>query len=82
MRLTILGLGSSWMHETECHETSPIVGEYEEPPCLWIDTFRVEYLASHPGWGFHLWSDDEAMDRDGRRVGQKADAAHIGHPPK
>ncbi|CAJ1337075.1 unnamed protein product [Effrenium voratum] len=31
----------------------------KEPPCLWIDTFRVEYLASHPGWGFHLWSDDE-----------------------
>eukprot|EP00435_Cladocopium_sp_Y103_P073546 s111_g44.t1 len=31
----------------------------KEPPCLWIDTFRVEYLAANPGWGFHLWSDDE-----------------------
>eukprot|EP00913_Durusdinium_trenchii_P032700 g30609.t1 len=30
-----------------------------EPPCLWIDTFRVEYLAANPGWGFHLWSDEE-----------------------
>eukprot|EP00928_Gymnodinium_smaydae_P088273 TRINITY_DN72386_c0_g1_i1.p1 TRINITY_DN72386_c0_g1~~TRINITY_DN72386_c0_g1_i1.p1 ORF type:complete len:865 (-),score=147.00 TRINITY_DN72386_c0_g1_i1:245-2839(-) len=30
-----------------------------EPPCLWIDTFRVEYLAKHPEWGFHLWSDEE-----------------------
>jgi len=29
-----------------------------EPPCLWIDTFRVEYLAEHPEWGFELWSDD------------------------
>ena len=32
----------------------------QEPPCLWIDTFRVEYLAANPGWGFHLWSDEEA----------------------
>ncbi|CAL1143076.1 unnamed protein product [Cladocopium goreaui] len=31
----------------------------KEPPCLWIDTFRVEYLAANPGWGFHLWSDEE-----------------------
>lgn len=31
----------------------------KEPPCLWIDTFRVEYLAAHPDWSFHLWSDDE-----------------------
>ena len=26
---------------------------------MWIDTFRVEYLAANPGWGFHLWSDEE-----------------------
>ena len=32
----------------------------QEPPCLWIDTFRVEYLAQNPGWGFHLWDDAEA----------------------
>lgn len=30
-----------------------------EPPCLWIDTFRVEYLAAHPGWGYELWSDEK-----------------------
>lgn len=35
------------------------VSASEEPPCLWIDTFRVEYLAEHPSWGFHLWSDEE-----------------------
>ncbi|CAE7942699.1 unnamed protein product [Symbiodinium sp. KB8] len=35
----------------------------KEPPCLWIDTFRVEYLAAHPDWSFHLWSDDEVHDR-------------------
>jgi len=33
-----------------------------EPPCLWIDTFRVEYLAAHPGWGFELWSDDKVAE--------------------
>lgn len=31
----------------------------KEPPCLWIDTFRVEYCAAHPAWGFVLWSDEE-----------------------
>lgn len=31
----------------------------KEPPCMWIDTFRVSYIDSHPGWGFHLWSDDQ-----------------------
>lgn len=31
----------------------------KEPPCLWIDTFRVDYIAAHPEWGFELWSDEQ-----------------------
>eukprot|EP00931_Biecheleriopsis_adriatica_P086147 TRINITY_DN60866_c0_g1_i1.p1 TRINITY_DN60866_c0_g1~~TRINITY_DN60866_c0_g1_i1.p1 ORF type:complete len:858 (+),score=154.41 TRINITY_DN60866_c0_g1_i1:90-2576(+) len=31
----------------------------KEPPCLWIDTFRVEYCSQYPSWGFQLWSDAE-----------------------
>lgn len=30
-----------------------------EPPCLWIDTFRVDYLSAHPEWGFELWNDEK-----------------------
>jgi len=30
-----------------------------EPPCLWIDTFRVDYCGANPGWGFEMWSDDQ-----------------------
>jgi len=30
-----------------------------EPPCLWLDTFRVDYMASNPGWHYHLWTDTE-----------------------
>jgi hypothetical protein len=30
-----------------------------EPPCLWMDTFRVDYCEAHPGWGFTMWSDDQ-----------------------
>lgn len=28
-----------------------------EPPCLWIDTFRVDYCGAHPSWAFELWDD-------------------------
>mmetsp|Transcript_21902 Transcript_21902/g.49988 ORF Transcript_21902/g.49988 Transcript_21902/m.49988 type:complete len:845 (+) Transcript_21902:94-2628(+) len=31
----------------------------KEPPCLWMDTFRVDYLAANPEWGFTLWSDEQ-----------------------
>eukprot|EP00443_Scrippsiella_acuminata_P070121 CAMPEP_0115487882 /NCGR_PEP_ID=MMETSP0271-20121206/61183_1 /TAXON_ID=71861 /ORGANISM="Scrippsiella trochoidea, Strain CCMP3099" /LENGTH=744 /DNA_ID=CAMNT_0002915943 /DNA_START=60 /DNA_END=2292 /DNA_ORIENTATION=+ len=30
-----------------------------EPPCLWIDTFRVDYCEAHPSWGFKMWSDEQ-----------------------
>jgi len=30
-----------------------------EPPCLWIDTFRVDYCEAHPSWSFEMWSDDQ-----------------------
>lgn len=30
-----------------------------EPPCLWIDTFRVDYCEANPGWGFEMWSDEQ-----------------------
>jgi len=30
----------------------------KEPPCVWIDTFRVDYLAANPDWGFTLWNDE------------------------
>jgi len=29
----------------------------KEPPCLWIDTFRSDYLEAHPDWKFELWDD-------------------------
>eukprot|EP00927_Polykrikos_kofoidii_P071237 TRINITY_DN67532_c0_g1_i1.p1 TRINITY_DN67532_c0_g1~~TRINITY_DN67532_c0_g1_i1.p1 ORF type:complete len:390 (+),score=46.64 TRINITY_DN67532_c0_g1_i1:94-1263(+) len=31
----------------------------EEPPCVWIDTFRIDYLAAHPRWRHELWDDDK-----------------------
>lgn len=31
----------------------------KEPPCLWIDTFRVGFLAAYPEWRFELWSDEQ-----------------------
>jgi len=31
----------------------------KEPPCLWIDTFRVSYLEAHPEWRFEMWSDEQ-----------------------
>ncbi|CAE8666188.1 unnamed protein product, partial [Polarella glacialis] len=31
----------------------------KEPPCLWIDTFRIDYLEANPDWKFELWSDDQ-----------------------
>jgi len=34
----------------------------KEPPCLWIDTFRVDYLEKFPDWGFKMWSDAEVVD--------------------
>eukprot|EP00929_Paragymnodinium_shiwhaense_P103602 TRINITY_DN6721_c0_g1_i2.p1 TRINITY_DN6721_c0_g1~~TRINITY_DN6721_c0_g1_i2.p1 ORF type:complete len:650 (+),score=185.62 TRINITY_DN6721_c0_g1_i2:71-2020(+) len=30
-----------------------------EPPCLWIDTFRCDFLKKYPSWSFNLWSDDQ-----------------------
>ncbi|CAK0908894.1 unnamed protein product [Prorocentrum cordatum] len=30
-----------------------------EPPCLWIDTFRVNYCEEHSAWGFEMWSDEQ-----------------------
>lgn len=31
----------------------------KEPPCLWMDTFRVDYMAANPGWQYWLWTDTE-----------------------
>lgn len=31
----------------------------KEPPCLWIDSFRSDYLEAHPDWSFEMWSDEE-----------------------
>jgi hypothetical protein len=30
-----------------------------EPPCLWIDTFRSDYLEKYPEWKFEMWSDEQ-----------------------
>jgi len=30
-----------------------------EPPCLWIDTFRVDYCTAYPDWKMELWSDEQ-----------------------
>merc|ERR1712216_623432 len=31
----------------------------KEPPCLWIDTFRFDYLEKHPEWKFEMWRDEQ-----------------------
>lgn len=30
----------------------------KEPPCLWLDTFRSDYLEAHPDWSYEIWSDE------------------------
>lgn len=32
----------------------------KEPPCVWLDTWRVSFLSSHPGWEYTLWTDVQA----------------------
>ncbi|OLP82875.1 putative glycosyltransferase [Symbiodinium microadriaticum] len=30
----------------------------KEPPCLWLDTFRADFIEAHPDWRYELWSDE------------------------
>eukprot|EP00913_Durusdinium_trenchii_P007720 g7250.t1 len=45
--------------ELKCHwgVCSSLLGR-EEPPCLWLDTFRADYLEAHPDWSYEIWSDE------------------------
>uniref|UniRef100_A0A7S1AG96 Alpha 1,4-glycosyltransferase domain-containing protein n=1 Tax=Noctiluca scintillans TaxID=2966 RepID=A0A7S1AG96_NOCSC len=31
----------------------------KEPPCLWLDTFRIDYISKYPDWTYQLWTEDE-----------------------
>lgn len=33
-----------------------------EPPCLWMDSFRVSYCEKYPDWSFQMWSDEQVAD--------------------
>lgn len=33
----------------------------KEPPCLWIDTFRSDYIEKYSDWQFELWSDEQVL---------------------
>ena len=36
-----------------------------EPPCVWLDTWRVRYLGGvGKDWGYQLWSDREVQSLD------------------
>eukprot|EP00741_Cyanophora_paradoxa_P022173 tig00021435_g21405.t1 len=30
-----------------------------EPPCVWLDSWRVDYQNDNPGWEYRLWTDAE-----------------------
>lgn len=41
----------------------------KEPPCLRLDTFRIDYISKYPDWTYHLLTEDEVsrlslMNRD------------------
>ena len=34
----------------------------KQPPIVWIDTWRKQYRAQHPGWEYKLWTDAEVAE--------------------
>ncbi|KAA8495534.1 Inositol phosphoceramide mannosyltransferase 3 [Porphyridium purpureum] len=35
-----------------------------EAPCVWLDSWRIEYLGRFSGWKYELWSDSEVHSMD------------------
>ncbi|GAB0490388.1 hypothetical protein MMPV_001625 [Pyropia vietnamensis] len=33
-----------------------------DPPCVWLDTWRLDYVAAYPGWTYRLWDDARVAD--------------------
>jgi len=33
----------------------------KEPPCVWLDTWRVSFSSLNPGWDYTLWTDEQVQ---------------------